>query len=56
VRRKYVFFVKFDSKINLLHNLSPKKVEKALRYMDAAGLELKDFWLHSNLEEQDEAK
>jgi hypothetical protein len=36
--------------------LSPKKVAKALRYINTEGLELKDFWLHSNLEELDEAK
>jgi predicted ATP-dependent endonuclease of OLD family len=40
----------------LMQHLSPQKMQKALRYMNAQGLELKDFWLHSNLEELDEAK
>jgi predicted ATP-dependent endonuclease of OLD family len=52
-----IIVTRFDEqKGTLMHHLSPKKIAKAHRYMNTEGLELKDFWLHSNLEELDEAK
>ena len=52
-----IIVTRFDTeKGTLMHHLSNKKVEKARRYIHTEGLELKDFWLHSNLEELDEAK
>ena len=37
-----------------MHHLSEKKIRKAIRYMSTEGLSIKDFWVHSNLEELDE--
>jgi predicted ATP-dependent endonuclease of OLD family len=37
-----------------MHHLSPKKIRKGVSYMSKEGLTLKDFWVHSNLEEYDE--
>jgi predicted ATP-dependent endonuclease of OLD family len=52
-----IIVTRFDSERGtLMHHLSPKKMEKALRYINTEGLELKDFWVHSNLEEIDETK
>jgi AAA15 family ATPase/GTPase len=50
-----IVITRFDTKKGtLMHHLSPQKVAKAHRYMNTEGLELKDFWLHSNLEELDD--
>jgi predicted ATP-dependent endonuclease of OLD family len=52
-----IVITRFDTeKGTLMHHLSPKKIAKAHRYMNTEGLELKDFWLHSNLEDLDETK
>jgi AAA15 family ATPase/GTPase len=34
-----------------MHHLSPHKIKKGVSYMSKEGLALKDFWVHSNLEE-----
>jgi predicted ATP-dependent endonuclease of OLD family len=50
-----IIVTRFDlEKGTLMHHLSPQKIEKARAYMSAEGLALKDFWVHSNLEEVDE--
>ncbi|MEN9609951.1 MAG: hypothetical protein RLZZ628_765 [Bacteroidota bacterium] len=52
-----IIVTRFDNKKGTwMQHLSPKKMEKAYRYIHTEGLELKDFWLHSNLEELDEAE
>lgn len=50
-----IIVTRFDAqKGTQMHHLSPTKIQEALNYMDAAGLALKDYWVHSNLEDLDE--
>ncbi len=50
-----IIVTRFDAeKGTQMHHLSPSKIQEALAYMNAAGLALKDYWVHSNLEDFDE--
>ena len=50
-----IIITRFDGdKGTQMHHLSPKKIRKGVNYMSKEGLTLKDFWVHSNLEEYDE--
>jgi AAA15 family ATPase/GTPase len=43
-----------EGKGTQMHHLNEKRIKKARAYMSSEGLALKDFWVHSNLEEFDE--